>query len=250
MKDVGQFLFIIVLLLFSGIIYTIQILFFKDVKNTGFYLLQDLAFLPLQVLLITVILNNILNMREKRKMLKKLNMVIGAFFHEVGTELISIVVPFTKNKGEFECSLVNMGWIDSLLKKTLNEINRYDIKISLDQNSCEFLNEHLKGKRSFLLGLLENANLLEHDTFTDMLWAVFHITDELNSRNDFGTLPKEDIEHLEGDMKRAYGLLLKEWFMYMEHLKSDYPYLFSLALRKNPFKSEKNVIIRPTKGKI
>ncbi|MEE8403001.1 MAG: hypothetical protein V3R93_04525 [Candidatus Hydrothermarchaeaceae archaeon] len=36
-------------------------------------------------------------------------------------------------------------------------------------------------------------------------------------------------------MKRIYGLMVYEWLAYMEHLKDDYPYLFSLAMRTNPF---------------
>ena len=33
---------------------------------------------------------------------------------------------------------------------------------------------------------------------------------------------------------RARGLIA-EWIAYMRHLKSDYPYLYSLAVRTNPF---------------
>ena len=36
-------------------------------------------------------------------------------------------------------------------------------------------------------------------------------------------------------MQRGYVLLIKEWLAYMAHLKTSYPYLFSLALRTNPF---------------
>jgi hypothetical protein len=41
--------------------------------------------------------------------------------------------------------------------------------------------------------------------------------------------------HLNGDVERVYGLLISEWIMYMEHLMNNYPYLFSLAMRVNPF---------------
>jgi hypothetical protein len=36
-------------------------------------------------------------------------------------------------------------------------------------------------------------------------------------------------------MKRAYSELLREWIAHMKHLKTAYPYLFSLAVRTNPF---------------
>jgi hypothetical protein len=90
-------------------------------------------------------------------------------------------------------------------------------------------------KRDFLLRLLENPNLLEHESFTDLLWAVFHLTEELAHRPKCRELHPRDREHLGKDIQRAYVLLIREWLGYMRHLKNNYPYLFSLAVRVNPF---------------
>ncbi|MPN25934.1 hypothetical protein SDC9_173355 [bioreactor metagenome] len=92
--------------------------------------------------------------------------------------------------------------------------------------------------------MLENPNLLEHETFTDMLWAVFHLTDELLARENIESLPESDIKHLENDVKRVFNSILVQWVGYMNHLKSDYPYLFSLELRRNPFSPDNGVIVR------
>ena len=43
-------------------------------------------------------------------------------------------------------------------------------------------------KRDFLLRLLENPNLLEHDSFANLLLAVFHLTEELAQRRDLDRL--------------------------------------------------------------
>jgi hypothetical protein len=91
--------------------------------------------------------------------------------------------------------------------------------------------------------MFENSNLLEHDTFTEMLWAVFHIADELESRESLDSLPKKDLEHLAIDISRGYKLLVYEWIYYMNHLKKEYPYLYSLAVRKNPFSDNCSVIL-------
>jgi hypothetical protein len=40
----------------------------------------------------------------------------------------------------------------------------------------------LLSKRDFLVALMENPNLLEHESFTDLLWAVFHLVEELAVR--------------------------------------------------------------------
>jgi hypothetical protein len=94
-----------------------------------------------------------------------------------------------------------------------------------------------------MVRLLENPLLLEHESFTDLLWAVFHLTEELDSRDSLEGLPGIDMEHLAGDAARAYERLTGQWLSYMEHLKKAYPYLFSLALRLNPFDPEASVFV-------
>jgi hypothetical protein len=118
----------------------------------------------------------------------------------------------------------------------------YHIEINIEL--LEGLKAFLLDKRVFLLRLLENPNLLEHDSFTDLLWAVFHLTDELACRETLIGLPANDLAHLAVDMKRALALLISEWLVYLKHLKEDYPYLFSLEVRKNPFDPDASPIIR------
>ena len=57
-------------------------------------------------------------------------------------------------------------------------------------------------------------------------------------------MPDSDRKHLAGDMERVYGRLINQWTGYMKHLKEDYPYLFSLAMRTNPFDPAASPIVR------
>jgi hypothetical protein len=102
----------------------------------------------------------------------------------------------------------------------------------------------LSGKRDFLLRLLQNPNLLENDSFTNLLWAVFHLLEELHFRPSFENLPDTDLDHLSGDMKRTYTQIVTEWLSYMQHLKHHYPYLFSLAVRTNPFAEKSAAVVQ------
>ena len=83
--------------------------------------------------------------------------------------------------------------------------------------------------------LIENPALLEHESFTDLLLAIFHLTEELARRPNLEGLPKSDLAHLRVDIDRTYRLLVHEWLAYMKYLKVSYPYLFHLAMRTNPF---------------
>ena len=96
------------------------------------------------------------------------------------------------------------------------------------------LRTRLDQEKAYLLGLLGNQALLEHETFTDLLWAVTHVAEELRARGDFEHLPATDRAHLVVDVKRAYQLLGVQWIDYLQHLQTQYPFLFSLAVRQNP----------------
>ena len=82
--------------------------------------------------------------------------------------------------------------------------------------------------------MLGNQSLLEHEQFSDLLWATTHVAEELEARADLSALTRPDAAHLAGDVKRAYLLLGEVWIEYLQHLQANYPYLFSLAVRTNP----------------
>lgn len=220
----------------SALIYLIHYAIFRDAHHIFIYMVGDIAFVPIEVLMVTLIIHRLLTEREKRSMLKKLNMVIGAFFSEVGTHLLKSLYDFDAHAETIRKDLiVRNKWNKKDYSRILKHLAGYDYNIDSGRSDLVTLKSFLIEKRNFLLGLLENPNLLEHESFSELLWAVFHLTEELASRKDFKDLPKTDLDHLSGDIKRAYVLLISQWLHYMQHLQADYPYLFSLATRTNPF---------------
>jgi hypothetical protein len=229
----------------SAMLYIAQILIFHSTRDTFFYLLQDIAFIPIQVLLVTLILNQLLNMREKHAMLNKMNMVIGTFFSEVGSLLLKSFAAFDGNAGKLGAGLQVQGnWSDQQFAAAIKQIRSFDYDVRHTNSDLSELKSLLMGKRDFLLRLLENSNLLEHETFTDLLWAAFHLTEELAVREDLQHLTPADGNHIAGDIRRAYTILIIEWLHYMKHLKQDYPYLYSFAVRTNPFDRNASVIVK------
>jgi hypothetical protein len=224
------------LVLLSVFFYALHYAIFRDAHHIFIYLLGDIAFVFIEVLLVTLILHQLLAEREKRAMLKKLNMVIGAFFSEVGTPLLVLFRDFDRNTEAVSSQLVvDNEWSPEHFVRMRAVLAEHGYKVDSRAGDLAGLQRLLVEKRSFLLGLLQNPNLLEHEAFTELLWAVFHLAEELSHRPGVANLPENDYYHLSGDIKRAYALLVREWLTHMEHLKSDYPYLFSLALRTNPF---------------
>ena len=232
------------LIILSAILYAIHYLIFRDAHHIFLYLLGDVAFLPIEVFLVTVVVHQLLGEREKRTMLKKLNMVIGAFFSEVGTRLLRGFVGIdAAAEGKREKLAAAGNWPERNVKDLVKFFRGCEYRAEPGSRDFEELKAHLTAKREFMLALLENPNLLEHESFTEMLWAVFHLTEELGAREDFSKLPAADTKHIEGDLKRAYTAITVEWLYYMDHLRRNYPYLFSLAVRTNPFDPSASVIV-------
>lgn len=75
----------------SAMLFTAHFFIFHDAYNIFFYLFHEVAFIPIQVIIVGLILDKILENKEKEKMMKKLNMVIGLFFSEVGADFVRIV---------------------------------------------------------------------------------------------------------------------------------------------------------------
>ena len=177
----------------------------------------------------------VLRERERHTVMRKLNMVIGVFFSEVGNRLLKELSAYVVSCAELKKHLqVNGAWQEGDFSKALELLRRNDVKVNLDTATLPCLKRLMVEKRNFLVSLLENQNLLEHEEFTDLLWSVFHIVEELEARESFDHMPQSDIDHINGDIKRVLGHLSREWVLYMQHLKQDYPYLFSLAVRLNP----------------
>ncbi|MGO9580550.1 MAG: hypothetical protein ACLP2P_14205 [Desulfobaccales bacterium] len=220
----------------SAALYLANYLIFRDSNYMLRLFLAQLGFLPISVLLVTIILNQLLGLRAKAAKLAKLNMVIGAFFSEVGGALLKTLSVWDRHLPEFQQQVAHIShWTGPDFATFSQGLAENDFRIELKAGDLEALRDFLLQKRDFLLRLLENPNLLEHDSFANLLLAVFHLTEELAQRTDLHRLSGSDQEHLAGDVQRGYVRLIKEWLAYMAHLQSRYPYLFSLALRTNPF---------------
>lgn len=240
-----QLLLIVSLVLLSTILYLFHYALFRDLHHIFIYLVGDLAFLPLEVLLVTLVIHRLLSDQERRQRMEKLNMVIGAFFSEVGHFLLTYLSDFDPHLESIRHDLIiTQDWSARQFAQVRRRLHRHDYAVQIEKVGLGELKAYLLDKRDFLLRLLENPNLLEHEAFTDLLRAVFHLTEELGFRQDLQGLPDSDRHHLALDIKRAYGLLVRQWLDYMKHLKENYPYLFSLALRTNPFDQTASPIVK------
>ena len=232
-----------ILVILSAAIYALHYLIFQDAHHILIYMVGDLAFLPLEVLLVGIVVERIMTKREVDEKISKLNMVVGTFFSEVGHYLSAVLLDSAADR---EKIIANLDVTPAWKKQDYNKARSYagkDTSVDFPNIDLDALKSFLISKRQFLLTLIENPNLLEHERFTDLLLSTFHLTEELESRPSLSGLPERDIQHLKIDIRRAYQFLVIEWLDYMQHVQSAYPFLYSHYVRTHPFQAHASAII-------
>jgi hypothetical protein len=119
-----------VLVVLSVLFYQIHYAIFRDVHHIFIYLIGDIAFVFLEVLMVTMIIHELLNLREKRALMEKLNMVIGAFFSEVGTRLLGELAACDPDVERIRRELIMTGhWTKKQFLEAKRTLRSYDYKI-------------------------------------------------------------------------------------------------------------------------
>lgn len=223
----------------SALLHYLHYLVFQDLHHTMIYLTADIAFIPLEVFFVTMVLDKILENREKKHLLEKLNMLIGLFYNEIGLDIFDSLVQADKeiNSLSENCILTvksdkaEFKQIEKHIKEHKHRVNIADINLIKLRND---IYEH----RELLVNLISNPSLLEHEEFSELLMSVFHLKEELFMKNiheDQSKMKQSDLDHLKVDLERAYKHLSGEWVRYMKHLKEKYPFLYVTAIIKNPY---------------
>ncbi len=185
------------------------------------------------------------NRREEKIRKEKVNMVLGLFFSEMGNDLLKHFVRFDNEvKSLYKNLRVSIKWENQDFNKAYDLLKKHRISISSQKGEMQALLECMQRRSDLLLRLIENPIIQEHENFTELLRAIFHLRDELSQRTNLSELLDSDRKHLEGDISRVYKLLIFEWLRYLRYIKKNYGYLFSLAVRTNPFDPDATVAVR------
>lgn len=184
------------------------------------------------------------NRREEKIRQKKVNMVLGLFFSEMGNDLLKYFVRFDNEVDSLNNNLnVSTKWDSQDFDNAYTLLKKHRLSINSHKGDLSALFGCMQSRADFLLRLIENPIIQEHENFTELLRAIFHLRDELSHRNNLSQLLDSDRKHLEGDISRAYKLLIFEWLRYLRYIKNNYGYLFSLAIRTNPFDQNATITV-------
>ena len=242
--------FSIIMVIAIIIIYGSNILVLKDPEHVISYIWTHLGFIPVDILIVAFVLDEIISKKEKEAMMEKLDMIMSTFFSEVGNDLISQLSSVNKHKADTSYLESIKSWDDKDYENKLKEIKNINIPFRADITS-EDREEYLTNirnllinKREFIVGLLNNPNLLEKEEFSKLLTAILHLDEELEHRPDLSKVTDVDFNHLNGDMERIYNILIHEWIYYLRYLNKHYPYMIALIIRTNPFDANADAYVK------
>jgi len=219
------------LLILSTILYIMHYRIFGQLENTLYYSFMDICFIPINILIVSVVFQRIYDSRTKYVRMHKINMLVGLFFNEMGYSLMSVLIKADPDSKELIQDFSDLKTAENIIKSHRHKIKGENIDFDV-------LEDLLTKEKDLLISLMGNENILEHETFTDLLMSVFHLRDEISFRKRTG-LSEDDLRHLQGDILRVYKVITIQWVHYLGHLKNFYPYLYSSALMHNPFNSAK-----------
>lgn len=132
------------------------------------------------MLIVTLIIDQMLESREKQNMIEKLNMVIGTFFSTIGTSLLSQFSHADPGIGTLQRQLViGKDWDSARFGEVLTSLMSSTCSVDINHVDIEALRIFLAGHEDFLLRIVENPMIFEHESFTDLILALDHLTTEM-----------------------------------------------------------------------
>ncbi|MGL4772727.1 MAG: hypothetical protein ACRC2K_04090 [Clostridium sp.] len=223
------------LITLSLLLHYVHYLLFKDAHHTLIFLVADIAFIPMEVFFTTLIIDRLLEKREKSHFVEKVNMLIGVFFTDLGTSMLAELVKGDTNLSELiNANICTKKWDDISCNELQGKLLKHDFKIDINKVDIDKVRNTLAINRDLITNLIMNENVHEHEGFTDALMSLLHLREEMETRCCH-KLEAFELEHIAGDMADAYMNLSIEWCQYMNYLSKNYPKLFVKALINNPF---------------
>lgn len=242
--------FSILMVILIIIIYGSNYLVLGDAEHIISYIWTHLGFIPVDILIVAFLLDEIIERKEKEAMLEKLDMLMSTFFSELGNDLIGQLSAVNKYNADTQTLKSIKNWDEKDFDAKLDELKNASIDFQADiapeerEEFLENLRTLLVGKREFIINLINNPNLLEKEEFTGLINAILHLDEELEHRTNLALVNDADFGHLNGDMQRVYNKLVYEWVYYLRYLYKHHPYMIALIIRTNPFDEDADVYVK------
>jgi uncharacterized membrane protein len=150
-RSAGGLYFELLLITLSAFLYLVHFYLFRDLAYIELYGLGDVAFLPIEVLLVVLVVDWVISRQEQRSQLTKLNMVTGVYFSEVGIPLLKAFSDFDPHVGRIREELLVRGtWTNRDFAGAISCLKEHEYKLFYEKDDPEAMQFH-EDLRSFLI---------------------------------------------------------------------------------------------------
>jgi hypothetical protein len=229
----------IMLFLFSVVLYFLNFLLYGDAHHLMEAFTEELAFMPVYVFITAVFAERMLSRSEKAEMSRRTNALVGTFYNEIGYDIVKKLIKFDSNSETLNTKISIDSGLDPQKAKAIHRLaETYTYGAPKGKEDILEIGDLLSAKKDFMLIMMSNASLLEKDEFSELLLSVNHIHEALKTIDDISAISDALVDHFHSDLQKAYRCLIGVWVSYLSFIKKEDPYLYMLAIAKNPFKGE------------
>ena len=227
---------IFLLLLFSALMYVIHYLIFRDFHHIAIFFVHDVAFLPLEVILVSLGFDRLIEKTGQEEARSKLSIIETLFFDESGGELLRYLSRFDPNASQLRAIVqVTVDWTPVDYINAKRRLNAHSFRLDVEQIDFFGLHDHLNKRHEYYLHILENPALTQSHEFTELVMKLYLLWEELHQRTDLRHLNPGEQQMLAGLLSEIYQELTEYWIDNAHNHCVHNPYRVRRLIMDNPF---------------
>ena len=227
---------ILLLLCTSALLYAIHYLIFRDLHHLAIFGLHELAFVPLEVILVTLGLDKLVEKTHREETRSKVSIIETLYFNESGGTMLRYLTSFDPDAARLrELLQVTESWRSSDFRQAIRQLKSYPFLLDLDRIDFFGLHYHLSQRHEYYRSMLENPALTQSEAFTEMIMKIYLLWEELDGRTNLYQLPEKDRNYLAELLHEIYRELTEYWLDNVYNHSIHNRFRLHRAIESNPF---------------
>ncbi len=227
---------ILLLLCASALLYAIHYLIFRDLHHLAIFGLHELAFVPLEVILVTLGLDQLVEKTHREEARSKVSIIETLYFNESGGTMLRYLTSFDPDAARLrELLQVTEDWHSSDFRQAIRQLKSYPFLLDLDRIDFFGLHYHLSQRHEYYRSMLENPALTQSEAFTEMIMKIYLLWEELDGRTNLYQLPEKDRNYLAELLHEIYRELTEYWLDNVYNHSIHNRFRLHRAIESNPF---------------
>lgn len=227
---------ILLLLCASALLYAIHYLIFRDLHHLAIFGLHELAFVPLEVILVTLGLDQLVEKTHREEARSKVSIIETLYFNESGGTMLRYLTSFDPDAARLrELLQVTEDWRSSDFRQAIRQLKSYPFLLDLDRIDFFGLHYHLSQRHEYYRSMLENPALTQSEAFTEMIMKIYLLWEELDGRTNLYQLPEKDRNYLAELLHEIYRELTEYWLDNVYNHSIHNRFRLHRAVESNPF---------------